>query len=33
MLNWRRLDRDERVPLTPGDVIGVGRTALVFRRE
>lgn len=32
-LNWRRLERDERVLLTPGDVIGVGRSALVFRRE
>jgi DNA-binding transcriptional ArsR family regulator len=31
-LNWRRLDKDERVPLTPGDVIGVGRSTLVFRR-
>jgi DNA-binding transcriptional ArsR family regulator len=32
-LNWRRLDKDERVRLTPGDVIGVGRSTLVFRQE
>lgn len=32
-LNWRRLDKDERARLTPGDVIGVGRSLLVFRAE
>jgi DNA-binding transcriptional ArsR family regulator len=30
-LNWRRLDKDERATLTPGDVIGVGRSTLVYR--
>lgn len=32
-LNWRRLDKDERVALAPGDVVGVGRSLLVFRRD
>lgn len=31
-LNWRPLGR-ERARLKPGDVIGVGRSLLVFRRE
>jgi len=30
-LNWRRLDKAERATLEPGDVIGVGRSLLVFR--
>lgn len=30
-LNWNRLDRGERVPLRPGDVVGVGKSLLVFR--
>ena len=30
-LNWRRIGKDERVTLTPGDVLGIGRSALVFR--
>jgi hypothetical protein len=30
-LNWRRLDKAERAPLEPGDVVGVGRSLLVFR--
>ncbi|MCA1813012.1 MAG: FHA domain-containing protein [Halobacteriales archaeon] len=32
-LNWRRLAKGERARLVPGDVIGVGRSLLVFRRE
>ena len=32
-LNWRRLERDERPVLASGDVVGVGRSLLVFRRE
>lgn len=32
-LNWRRLDNDERAPLHSGDVVGVGRSLLVCRRE
>lgn len=32
-LNWRRLGPDERAVLKPGDVIGVGRSLLVFRLE
>lgn len=32
-LNWRRLDKGSRLRLTPGDVIGVGRSSLVFRGE
>ncbi|HEV8361167.1 MAG TPA: FHA domain-containing protein [Candidatus Thermoplasmatota archaeon] len=31
MLNWRTLEPDERATLQPGDVIGVGRSLLVFR--
>lgn len=30
-LNWRRLGVGEEVPLEPGDVVGVGRSLLVFR--
>lgn len=30
-LNWRALDRGQQVPLHPGDVVGVGRSLLVFR--
>lgn len=30
-LNWRRLDRREAAHLEDGDIIGVGRTLLVFR--
>lgn len=30
-LNWRRLAPGEDIPLESGDVIGVGRTLLVFR--
>ncbi len=30
-LNWRRLDRGATVALKPGDVIGVGKTSLVFQ--
>lgn len=33
LLNWRRLDKDERPVLVSGDVIGVGRSLLVFRRD
>lgn len=29
--NWRQLERGESVPLRSGDVIGVGRSLLVFR--
>ena len=32
-VNFRRLDKEERVRLRPGDVIGVGRSFLVFRTE
>lgn len=32
-LNWRRLGRDERAVLSSGDVVGVGRSLLVFRRD
>lgn len=32
-LNWERLDKDEKVPLATGDVIGVGRSTLVFRER
>lgn len=32
-LNWRRLPAGARVPLESGDVIGVGRTLLVFRPD
>lgn len=32
-LNWRRLERDERAPLETGDVVGVGRSLLVFRAK
>lgn len=32
-LNWRRLEKDERPPLRSGDVVGVGRSLLVFRAE
>jgi hypothetical protein len=32
-LNWRRLGHDERPLLRPGDVVGVGRSLLVFRRD
>jgi hypothetical protein len=32
-VNWRRLDKGERVSLWPGAVIGVGRTLLVFSAE
>lgn len=32
-LNWRRLDKDERPHLRAGDVVGVGRSLLVFRPE
>jgi DNA-binding transcriptional ArsR family regulator len=32
-LNWRRLGPDERAVLRPGDVVGVGRSLLVFRRD
>lgn len=32
-LNWRRLDKDERPVLVPGDVVGVGRSLLIFRRD
>lgn len=32
-LNWRRLETDERPALAPGDVVGVGRSLLVFRRD
>ncbi len=32
-LNWRRLDKESGVNLVPGDVIGVGRSALVFRAQ
>lgn len=32
-LNWRRLEKDERPVLASGDVVGVGRSLLVFRRE
>jgi hypothetical protein len=31
-LNWRPVG-EQRVPLTQGDVVGVGRSLLVFRRE
>ncbi len=30
-VNWRRLEPNERAPLESGDVIGVGRSILVFR--
>lgn len=30
-LNWRRLKEGAVAPLSPGDVIGVGRSLLVFR--
>jgi DNA-binding transcriptional ArsR family regulator len=30
-LNFRRLGKEERVALRPGDVVGAGRTFLVFR--
>lgn len=30
-LNWRRLGWAEKAPLEAGDVVGVGRTLLVFR--
>jgi len=30
-LNWARLGKGEQVPLTSGDVVGVGRSLLVFR--
>lgn len=32
-LNWRRLDKDERPRLASGDLVGVGRSVMVFRRE
>lgn len=32
-LNWRRLAPDERAPLRSGDIIGCGRSLLVFRKE
>ena len=32
-LNWRRLNPDEHAGLRPGDVIGVGRSLLVFRSD
>ncbi len=32
-LNWNRLERGEKKRLTPGDVIGVGRSSLVFREH
>lgn len=32
-LNWRRLPTGGEVPLRSGDVIGVGRSLLVFRTE
>lgn len=32
-LNWRALEKDERAPLRSGDVIGVGRSLLVFRAD
>jgi hypothetical protein len=30
-LNWGQLDASERATLEPGDVVGVGRSLLVFR--
>lgn len=33
VLNWRRLDRGGSAKLRPGDVVGVGRSHLVFQRE
>lgn len=33
LLNWRRLGHDERPVLRSGDVVGVGRSLLVFRKE
>lgn len=30
-VNWRRLKPGEEAPLAPGDVLGVGRSLLVFR--
>jgi len=32
-VNWRRLGKEERVALRPGDLIGVGRSLLVFRHD
>lgn len=32
-LNWRRLGGDERPLLVSGDVVGVGRSLLVFRKD
>ncbi|MEO7397883.1 MAG: FHA domain-containing protein, partial [Ilumatobacteraceae bacterium] len=32
-LNWRRLGAEVRARLEPGDVIGIGRSLLVFRRH
>lgn len=32
-VNWRRLSPDAARPLRPGDVLGVGRSLLVFTRE
>lgn len=31
LLNWERMPRGGRSPLRPGDVVGVGRSLLVFR--
>lgn len=31
-LNWRSVAHGKATPLTPGDIVGVGRTLLVFRR-
>ncbi|MHB8585802.1 MAG: FHA domain-containing protein [Thermoplasmatota archaeon] len=32
-LNWKRLAPGAEAPLSPGDVIGLGRTLLVFRAQ
>lgn len=32
-LNWERLAEGESVPLRHGDIVGVGKTLLVFHRE
>jgi DNA-binding transcriptional ArsR family regulator len=31
LLNWQRLERGGEAPLRPGDVVGVGKSLLVFR--